>query len=49
MTYGYVSVSTTQQHIDRQIDALFKMGLEKNLYILIMNPTKILIEKTIKN
>lgn len=34
MKYGYVRVSTAQQHIDRQIDALLEMGLDKNsIYI----------------
>ncbi len=34
MKYGYVRVSTAQQHIDRQIDSLLKMGLDKNsIYI----------------
>lgn len=34
MQYGYVRVSTTQQHIDRQIDAIKKMGLDKScIYI----------------
>ena len=34
MTYGYVRVSTTQQHIDRQIEALLNFGiLKKNIYI----------------
>ena len=28
--YGYVRVSTVQQHIDRQIDALLDMGLSKD-------------------
>lgn len=30
MKYGYVRVSTAQQHIDRQIDALLEMGLNKS-------------------
>lgn len=34
MKYGYVRVSTIQQHVDRQIDALLDMGLDKNsIYI----------------
>lgn len=34
MNYGYVRVSTSQQHIDRQIDALLQYGLEKkSIYI----------------
>lgn len=34
MNYGYVRVSTSQQHIDRQIDALLQYGLDKNsIYI----------------
>ena len=34
MKYGYVSVSTAQQHIDRQIDALLELGLDKScIYI----------------
>ena len=34
MIYGYVRVSTAQQHIDRQIDALLDMGLNKDsIYI----------------
>ena len=34
MKYGYVRVSTAQQHIDRQIDALLEMGLDKSsIYI----------------
>ncbi len=34
MKYGYIRVSTAQQHIDRQVDALLKMGLEKkSIYI----------------
>lgn len=34
MKYGYVRVSTAQQHIDRQIDALLELGLEKScIYI----------------
>ena len=34
MKYGYVRVSTIQQHIDRQIDALLEMGLDKDsIYI----------------
>ena len=34
MNYGYVRVSTTQQHIDRQIDALLKVGLKReSIYI----------------
>ena len=34
MHYGYVRVSTTQQNIDRQIEALMEMGLDKNsIYI----------------
>ena len=34
MKYGYVRVSTTQQHIDRQIDALLELGLDKSsIYI----------------
>ena len=32
--YGYVRVSTAQQHIDRQIDALLELGLDKScIYI----------------
>ena len=31
MKYGYIRVSTAQQHIDRQIDALLEMGLDKSL------------------
>ena len=31
---GYVRVSTAQQHIDRQIDALLELGLDKScIYI----------------
>ena len=30
MKYGYVRVSTAQQHIDRQIDALLELGLEQS-------------------
>ena len=30
MKYGYVRVSTAQQHIDRQIDALLELGLDKS-------------------
>ena len=34
MKYGYVRVSTAQQHIDRQIDALLEMGIDSNsIYI----------------
>ena len=34
MNYGYVRVSTTQQHIDRQIDALLQLGIDKkSIYI----------------
>ena len=34
MKYGYVRVSTAQQHIDRQIDALLELGLDKSsIYI----------------
>ena len=34
MKYGYVRVSTAQQHIDRQIDALLEMGLDRSsIYI----------------
>lgn len=34
MKYGYVRVSTAQQHIDRQIDTLLELGLEKScIYI----------------
>ena len=34
MKYGYVRVSTAQQHIDRQIDALLEMGLDlSSIYI----------------
>lgn len=34
MEYGYVRVSTQNQHIDRQIEALKKLGLEdKNIFI----------------
>ena len=34
MKYGYVRVSTIQQHVDRQIDALLEMGLDKeSIYI----------------
>ena len=34
MKYGYVRVSTAQQHIDRQIDALLELGLNKSdIYI----------------
>lgn len=34
MNYGYVRVSTAQQHIDRQIDALLELGLNKScIYI----------------
>ena len=34
MKYGYVRVSTVQQHIDRQIDALLELGLDKScIYI----------------
>ena len=29
MEYGYVRVSTAQQHIDRQIDALLEVGLDR--------------------
>ena len=32
--YGYVRVSTAQQHIDKQIDALVEMGLDNSsIYI----------------
>ena len=30
MKYGYVRVSTAQQHIDRQIDALLELGLDQS-------------------
>ena len=30
MIYGYVRVSTAQQHIDRQIDALLELGLDQS-------------------
>ncbi len=34
MKYGYLRVSTAQQHIDRQIDALLEMGLDNSsIYI----------------
>ena len=34
MKYGYVRVSTAQQHIDRQLDALLELGLDKSsIYI----------------
>ena len=34
MKYGYIRVSTVQQHIDRQIDALLELGLDKScIYI----------------
>ena len=34
MKYGYVRVSTAQQHIDRQIEALLEMGIDRNsIYI----------------
>lgn len=34
MKYGYVRVSTAQQHIDRQIDALLELGLnQSSIYI----------------
>ena len=34
MKYGYVRVSTAQQHNDRQIDALLELGLDKScIYI----------------
>ena len=34
MKYGYVRVSTAQQHIDRQIDALLDLGLnQSSIYI----------------
>ena len=34
MNYGYVRVSTAQQHIDRQIDALLQLGIDKkSIYI----------------
>ena len=34
MKYGYVRVSTAQQNIDRQIDALLELGLDKScIYI----------------
>ena len=29
MQYGYIRVSTLNQHIDRQIDALLELGLDK--------------------
>ena len=49
MNYGYARISTINQHIDRQIEALLKSGIKKKIFILIMNQIKILIEKTIKN
>ncbi len=34
MNYGYIRVSTAQQHIDRQLDALLENGIEQNnIYI----------------
>ena len=34
MKYGYVRVSTTTQNVDRQLDEMFKQGLdEKRIYI----------------
>ena len=34
MEYGYVRVSTTTQNVDRQLDEMFKKGLdEKQIYI----------------
>lgn len=34
MEYGYVRVSTTTQNVDRQLDEMFKQGLdEKQIYI----------------
>ena len=34
MKYDYVRVSTAQQHIDRQIDALLELGLDQSsIYI----------------
>ena len=34
MNYGYVRVSTISQNVDRQMDEMFKLGLElENIYI----------------
>lgn len=34
MTYGYVRVSSITQNIDRQIEEMYKLGLnKKNIYI----------------
>lgn len=30
MQYGYVRVSTSSQHIDRQVEALLEMGIDRN-------------------
>lgn len=34
MNYGYVRVSTTGQHIDRQIEALVKLGLQEKFIFI---------------
>ena len=49
MIYGYVRVSSVTQNIDRQMEEMKKIGLEKNKFILIFKVERILIVKNIKD
>ena len=36
MEYGYVRVSTTTQNVDRQLDEMFKQGLDEKHNLLVI-------------
>lgn len=49
MIYGYVRVSSITQNIERQIEEMYKLGLNDNDILLINKVGKTLIELIIKD
>lgn len=49
MEYGYVRVSTISQNIDRQMDEMYRLGLNNKQIYIDKQRVKILTEKSIRN
>ena len=49
MEYGYVRVSSKDQNIDRQMNAMKQYHIDKKRYMQIINQVRISIDYNIKN